>query len=63
MARRSKGKRDTIVKRVCLIKIRKGPKKGKCAKKGYQVGKSKFAHKRLAQKKANINKRKNAGKR
>ena len=61
MAKRSKGKRDTTVKRVCLLTVKKGPKKGKCVKKGYEVGKKRFAHKAKAIKQKNINKRKNAG--
>lgn len=62
MARKAKGKRDTKIKRVCLIKIKKGDKKGKCAKKGYEISGKRFAHKARAIKQKNINKRKNAGK-
>ena len=61
MVKRSKGQRDTTIKRVCIIKIKKGPKKGKCSKKGYQIGKHTFAHKSKAIKQRNINKRKNKG--
>lgn len=60
--KKSSGKRSVVIKRVCLIKIKKGPKKGQCAKKGYEVGNKRFRLKHLAIRQKNINKRKNQGK-